>query len=61
MVIFVEISTGVGPFEAAEVEAEELVFIVTGIPTWGTGGVSNALDDVERLMPNAGDAAFIAL
>ena len=55
------ISTGVGPFEAAEVEAEDLVFIVTGIPTWGTEGVSNALDDVERLLPNAGDAALIAL
>ena len=55
------ISTGVGPFVAAEVEAEELVFVVTGIPTWGTGGVPNALDEVERLMANAGDAALFAL
>ena len=44
-----------------EVEAEELVFVVTGVPTYGTGGVPNALDEVERLMPNAGDAALIAL
>ena len=60
--IFVRIATtGVGPFEAAELEAEELVFVVTGVPTYGTGGVPNALDEVERLMPNAGDAALIAL
>ena len=55
------LSTGVGPFVVAEVEAEELMFVVTGIPTWGTGGVPNALDDVERLMANAGEAALIAL
>jgi hypothetical protein len=36
-----------------------LVFVVTGIPTWGTGGVPNALNTVERLMPNAGEAALI--
>ena len=42
----------------AEVEAEELVFVVTGIPTLGTGGVPNAPDEVEKLMANAGDAAI---
>jgi hypothetical protein len=36
------------------------VFFVTGIPTWGTGGVPNALDEVDKLMANAGDALLIA-
>jgi hypothetical protein len=36
------------------------VFVVTGIPTWGTGGVPKALDEVDKLMANAGDALLIA-
>jgi RNA polymerase Rpb1, domain 5 len=47
--------------EAARQSIYNELNVVTGIPNWGTGGVPNAVDDVERLMPNAGDAALIAL
>ena len=52
------LSDGLG---IVDLESEGLVFVVTGIPTWGTGSGPNALDQVERLMPNVGDAALIAL
>ena len=34
-------ATGVGQFVTAELEAEDVGFVVTGIPTWGTGSVMN--------------------